>query len=71
MTDNVSQTDSAAKDPDDWTTGEERATAAQMSYIETMATEAGTEVPKELTKADASKLIEELQAKTDRGNEES
>ena len=55
------------KDPDEWTTGDERMTDAQASYLETMAAEAGVEIPDDLTKADASKLIEELQEKTGRG----
>ena len=56
----------AAKNPDDWTTGDEPATAAQRSYLETLATESGSEVPDELTKADASKLIDELRTKSPR-----
>ena len=55
------------KDPDEWTTGDERMTDAQASYLETMASEAGVDVPDDLSKADASKLIDELQAKTGRG----
>ena len=57
----------AIKDPDDWTTGEEPATGAQESYLRTLATEAGEAVPDGLTKADASRLIDELQEKTGRG----
>lgn len=60
------QTD-AIKDPDEWTTGEEPMTAAQESYLRTLATEAGEEVQPDLTKAEASKLIDELQQKTGRG----
>ena len=55
------------KDPDEWTTGDERMTDAQASYLNTMATEAGVEVPDDLSKADASKLIDELQERTGRG----
>ena len=54
------------KDPDDWTTGDERMTEAQASYLNTLASEAGEEVPSDLSKADASKLIDELQEKTGR-----
>ena len=57
----------AEKDPEDWTTGEEPMTGPQASYLETLAHEAGVEVPAELTKADASRLIDELQARTGRG----
>jgi hypothetical protein len=42
-------------------------TGAQRSYLETLAREAGEEVPGQLTKADASKLIDELQDRTGRG----
>lgn len=56
------------RDPDDWKTGDEPITRAQKSYLETLATEAGQEVETEdLNKADASKLIDELQEKTGRG----
>jgi hypothetical protein len=55
------------KDPDDWTTGDEPMTGAQRSYLETLAREAGEELPDQLSKADASKLIDELQARTGRG----
>ena len=37
---------SPAKDPDDWTTGDEPATAAQMSYLTTLATTAGATSPR-------------------------
>ena len=57
------------KDPDRWTTGEEPMTGAQRSYLHTLAEEAHAEVPEELTKADASKLIDELQERTGRGRE--
>lgn len=56
------------KDPDDWTTGEEPMTGAQESYLHTLATEAGEEVEENLTKAEASKKIDELRDKTGRGN---
>jgi hypothetical protein len=54
------------KDPDDWVTGDEPMTGAQASYLETLAGEAGEEVPDDLTKADASKKIDELQDRSDR-----
>ena len=56
----------AAKDPDDWATGDEPATAAQMSYLTTLAHDSGREVPEGISKADASKLIDELQAESPR-----
>lgn len=50
-----------AKDPDDWATGDEPATAAQMSYLQTLAQDTGREIPDGMTKADASRLIDDLQ----------
>ena len=57
----------AEKDPDDWTTGDEKMTGAQASYLRTLCEEAGETFDESLTKADASKRIDELQAKTGRG----
>jgi Protein of unknown function (DUF3072) len=56
------------KDPDQWTTGDEPMTGAQESYLDTLATEAGEEVENDLTKAEASKRIDELRKKTGREN---
>ncbi|MBV8990447.1 MAG: DUF3072 domain-containing protein, partial [Solirubrobacterales bacterium] len=36
------------KDPEDWVTGEEPATGPQLSYLGTLAQQAGTDVPAEL-----------------------
>lgn len=55
------------KDPSDWTTGKEPMTGAQHSYLKTLSDEAGEELDENLTKADASKKINELQQKTGRG----
>lgn len=57
------------KDPEDWVTGDEPMTGPQASYLETLAREAGQEVPDDLTKADASRKIEELQETTGRGTD--
>ncbi|QGQ19030.1 DUF3072 domain-containing protein [Cellulomonas sp. JZ18] len=54
------------KDPDEWATGDEPATGAQLSYLSTLARESEREVPENLTKADASKLIDELQGSSPR-----
>ena len=54
------------KDPDDWVTGDEPMTGPQQSYLETLAREAGEEVPEGLTKAQASEMIDRLQAATGR-----
>ncbi|MDX8029247.1 DUF3072 domain-containing protein [Lentzea sp. BCCO 10_0856] len=56
------------KDPEDWTTGDEPMTGPQESYLHTLAQEAGEEVPGELTKVEASQLIDRLQEKTGRGS---
>jgi Protein of unknown function (DUF3072) len=64
MTDEASNT---IKDPADWTTGDEPATGAQQSYLHTLAGEAHEDVPDDLTKAQASQKIDELQEKTGRG----
>ncbi|HEK20644.1 MULTISPECIES: DUF3072 domain-containing protein [unclassified Mucilaginibacter] len=58
------------KDPDEWTTGNEPMTGAQHSYLKTLSDEAGEDFDETLSKADASKKIEELQHKTGRGLEE-
>jgi hypothetical protein len=55
------------KDPEEWTTGDEPMTGAQESYLHTLASEAGEQVEPDLTKAEASKRIDELQEKTGRG----
>ena len=55
------------KDPDDWTTGDERMTGAQASYLKTLSEEAGEAFDPSLSKADASRRIDELQARTGRG----
>jgi hypothetical protein len=44
-------------------------TGPQESYLNTLAQEAGEQVPEGLSKADASRLIDELQARTGRGAE--
>ncbi len=58
---------SPEKDPDEWTTGDEPMTGAQASYLETLAREAGEPFDEKLTKAEASRWIDELQEKTGRG----
>lgn len=60
---------SAEKDPSDWVTGDEPMTAPQRSYLDTLAREAGEEIPADITKAEASEHIDRLQQKTGRGTE--
>jgi hypothetical protein len=68
MSESQANTDrTAEKDPADWVTGDEPATGAQKSYLQTLAREAGEEVPGDLPKADASRKIDELQDETGRG----
>ncbi len=55
------------KDPDEWTTGGEPMTGAQASYLRTLTQEANEPFDENLTKAEASKRIDELQQKTGRG----
>ncbi len=52
------------KPPEDWVTGDEPMTGAQASYLKTLSEEAGEPFEGDLTKAQASKRIGELQAKT-------
>ena len=56
----------AEKDPSDWVTGDEPATGAQKSYLATLSRQAEEEVPEDLTKADASRKIDELKQETGR-----
>lgn len=61
--------ESAQKDPQEWVTGDEPMTGPQKSYLGTLAREAGESVTEDLTKAEASEKIEELQKKTGRGRQ--
>jgi hypothetical protein len=61
-----SESTSAAKDPEDWVTGDEPMTKAQASYLATLGQDTGREAPDSLTKAQASELIDELQADSPR-----
>ena len=54
------------RDPDEWKTGDEPMTAAQRSYLETLSREAGEEFDDSLSKADASKRIDELRDRSPR-----
>lgn len=55
------------KNPKDWTTGDEPMTGAQKSYLKTLSEEAGEAMDENLTKAEASERIDELQRRTGRG----
>jgi hypothetical protein len=64
------QSQNPVKDPEDWTTGDEPMTGPQASYLTTLLQQAGkpeSDLDPSLTKAQASKLIDELQQQTGRG----
>ena len=71
MTDKQTQagadTGNMEKDPDDWVTGDEPMTGAQRSYLKTLSEEAHVDFDESLTKAEASRRIDELQETTGRG----
>jgi len=54
------------RDPDEWKTGDEPMTDAQRSYLETLCRETGEEFDNSLSKADASKRIDELRGRSPR-----
>lgn len=56
----MSDAQDPSKDVENWVTGDEPATGPQLSYLRTLAREAGEEVPPELTKAEASSMIDRL-----------
>jgi len=58
------------KDPDDWKTGDEPMTPAQRSYLETLARDSGETIDQDLTKAEASKRIDELRDRSPRLQDE-
>jgi Protein of unknown function (DUF3072) len=58
------------KDPDEWKTGDEPMTPSQRSYLDTLAQDTGERVTDNLTKAEASKLIDELRQRSPRVNAE-
>lgn len=55
------------KDPADWVTGDEPMTGPQASYLKTLSQEANETFDETLSKAEASKRINDLQEKTGRG----
>ncbi len=72
MTDKQTQAHAAEsnmeKDPKDWVTGDEPMTGAQRSYLKTLSEEAREPFDENLSKAEASRRIDELQARTGRGH---
>ena len=68
MSDSLSPQDNPAKDPAEWVTGDEPMTGPQKSYLQTLAREADRQIQVDgMSKADASRLIDELQAASGRG----
>jgi len=57
------------RNPDDWKTGDEPMTDAQRSYLETLCRETGEEFDGTLSKAEASKRIDELRERSPRLSE--
>jgi hypothetical protein len=58
---------SEVPDPTTWRTGDEPPTERQKAYLETLAREAGEELPDDITKAEASERIDTLREHTGRG----
>jgi len=54
------------REPDEWKTGDEPMTDAQRSYLETLCRETGAAFDDTLSKADASKRIDELRERSPR-----
>jgi len=67
----MSEMTNTEKDPAEWVTGDEPMTGAQASYLKTLSDEAGEPFDEKLSKADASRRIDELQGKTGRGADSS
>jgi hypothetical protein len=68
MSDDIRQApqENPEKDTSEWVTGDEPMTGPQRSYLHTLAQEAGRDVAGDLTKAQASELIDELRQQTGR-----
>ena len=50
------------KDPSDWVSGDDPMTSSQRSYLDTLARQAGEELPADLSKAEASQHIDRLKS---------
>jgi hypothetical protein len=68
MPTDMSDMTNTEKDPAEWVTGDEPMTGAQASYLKTLSDEASEPFDEGLSKAGASRRIDELQAKTGRGD---
>lgn len=67
MSENEQVHQNPEKDTEKWVTGDEPITGPQESYLNTLAQEADEQVPENLTKAEASEMIDKLQGETGRG----
>ena len=56
------------KDPSDWVSGDDPMTESQKSYLDTLAKQAGEQLPATLTKAEASQHIDRLRGQQDGGS---
>ena len=54
--------DPLQRDPSEWVSGTDPITPAQKSYLDTLARQAGEELPADMTKAEASQHIERLKS---------
>ena len=63
---NPQDTSNTVKSPDEWKTGDEPMTGAQRSYLKTLSDEANVPFEENLTKAEASKRIDELKQQSSR-----
>ena len=69
MSDATDDTTTASKPPEEWVTGDEPATGPQLSYLHTLAQDVGEQVPEQLSKAQASELIDTLRQRSPRVEE--
>jgi hypothetical protein len=64
----MAQGSNMAKASRNWVTGDEPMTGTQVSYLKTLSEEAGEEFDANLSKAEASKRIDELKSRDPRLN---
>lgn len=65
------QSQQQQKDPENWTTGDEPMTGPQASYLQTLLQQAGKsedDLDPNLSKREASEMIDKLQNETGRGD---
>ena len=65
---NPSGSGNLEKDPSDWVSGDDPMTEAQRSYLDTLARQAGEELPADLKKAEASQHIDRLRSQNSSGD---